>query len=60
MVRIAVKSNSMWVNPEHVSAVEGNGLRGSKGSTIHLVGGQSIQTGYPVTELQALLFGGKQ
>lgn len=55
MVRIRVKSNSVYVRPADVSAVQGNGLNGSKGATIHLRGGQSIQTGYPVTELVAIL-----
>lgn len=52
---INVKSNSVWVRPESVAAVAGKGLKGDKGSVIHLNGGQSIETLYPVTQLVAML-----
>jgi len=59
MTWITVKSNTVWIRPDHVSAIAGNGLKGAKGSTIHLIGGQDIQTEYPVTQLQAIIFGDK-
>jgi hypothetical protein len=54
-VCIRVKSNSVYVRPADVSVIQGNGLGGSKGATIHLRGGQSIPTEYPVTQLVSIL-----
>lgn len=51
-------NNGMWVNPEHVSVIRNIGKGGSRGSILTLNNGHSFLTGYPATQLQALLFEG--